>query len=620
MRTEYLTRLSAADGWQNIENDGRQDFRWSRPEAFFTLSDTPGRYRLQLCLGTPTPCVVRLLQNGQQIREFHLEEGWKSLFVDVDAVRGDNFTILTSREAGQHDADLGVMVSQVTCHPYVNNSFHVPDPEHFATLEKAPAGTRKPFISAYYYLWYFTETSRRDPLPMHGKKWSEGYLRALLQPPQYPTLGEYLMNDPSVIEAHIDWAADHGIDCFICNWEGMVGHRKFLSENLVHILQGSEKDGTFNPGKIPYSSHDSTGHGWDAVSQGWHSTGYQIRNLTRMKFSILLESRLLLDSWPPSLDDEKVFKVFGDAITYCAENFFGSPQWQRIDGRPVIYIYEMYSWAGTKEGFTAFRRHLDACVQKLDDPLTGHKYSGVYIVADVVFPFVHDEDRFVSFDAVTGYNTYRGWTTGELESIPDGWEAYGKKFYSCPGFQAYYQRFANWAKENAIGFIPSVIPRYNDRGVRGVVDHYAFPPMPEYSKSSSKDASAASLFIENIKQVLLYITDPPNMLNINSWNEWFEDTAIEPVGYFPSGPYPDFYNQGANVGTGTTQGRDMRVPDKVVVYGNAGHQWIDTPTALRKNGIDLTQGFFYPAYGFGYLEALLSFFGQIVRTNSGEKN
>ncbi|MDE7064629.1 MAG: glycoside hydrolase family 99-like domain-containing protein, partial [Desulfovibrionaceae bacterium] len=393
--------------------------------------------------------------------------------------------------------------------------------------------------------------------PLEGAKWSEGYLRALLQPPQYPTLGEYLMNDPNVIEAHIDWAADHGIDCFICNWEGMVGHRKFLSENLVHILQGSEEEGTLCPGKIPYSNKDSTGNGWDAESMGWSTTGYTIRNLQRMKFSILFESRLLVEQWPPNLKEKEVGTVFGNAITYCAENFFGSPQWQRIDGKPVVYLYEVWSWLGDTKDFQKFRKRLDAAVQSIDDPLTGEKFRGVYIIADLMYPYVEPQERFACFDAITGYQPYPPITTGELSGYAAEWQFYGAALFTCPAFQNYHKKYVRWCEEHGLALIPCVIPRYNDRGVRGACDHFAFPPASQAPYTDAADVMESKLFVSNIKAMLPYINRRVNMLNINSWNEWFEDTAIEPCGFDPSMPWPDWFGQGSNIGTSTVWGLSL---------------------------------------------------------------
>ena len=112
-------------------------------------------------------------------------------------------------------------------------------------------------MSAYYYLWFYTETGCRSQLPIGEGKWKGRYTRALLNPPQYPLVGEYVSNDPVVIETQIEWAADLGIDCFICEWEGMNGHRSYISRNLVQILQGDASQGTYSANKIRFSSHDS---------------------------------------------------------------------------------------------------------------------------------------------------------------------------------------------------------------------------------------------------------------------------------------------------------------------------------------------------------------------------
>ncbi len=593
-------------GWKIDEDEKKKHgFVWALRNAYFKIDSTQDFYRLQITLGTPVECRITLNQNNVEKRNFDLNPGWYSLYTEIRAADGNEFSLITERDVPGFPEDLGVMVSDIIAHDYCDNSFY----KNCGMFEqKFSAG--KPFISAYYYLWYFSDISSRCKLTMEAKKWGEGYLRAMLTPPQYPTLGEYVMNDPNVIEAHIDWAVDHGIDCFICNWEGMFGHRKFLSENLVHILQGRTEDGTLTPGKIPYSSTDSTGHGWDAISQGWDMTGYAIRNLERMKFSILFESRLLVQQWPPSLKEEEPYTAFGDAVTYCAENFFASPQWHRINDRPVIYIYEVYPWIGDEEEFRKFRDYLDQKVQQIDDSLSGGKFKGLYIVADVLFSFIETQDRFACFDAITGYNPYRSWTTGELQELPQDWKPLGSEYYNCKGFNEFYTRYKNWCLQHRISMIPSVISRYNDRAVRGALDHYAYPPVSVAPYTDVEDARKGTLFINNIESVLPYIDPEINMININSWNEWFEDTAIEPVGYFPSGPYPDYFAQGDNVGTSTTMGWDTRVPEKVVVYGANGHQWIETPTELREKGIDLTQGHAWPCYGFDYLIALKKFFSK----------
>lgn len=598
-----LQEIELKDGWKNNPEDRKNGFQWSKLSATFYSESKSPNYRLQITLGTPTACIVRLYQSAKLLRTFSLNEGWYSLYTEIDGSNGADFTLTTDRSQNLEE-NLGVMVSRLEAKSYPNNSFYMAKREDTTSTFQPD----KPFISAYYYLWYFSEKSDRCTKPMEATKWKEGYLRALLDPPQYPTLGEYMMNDPNVIEAHIDWAADHGIDCFICNWEGMVGHRKFLSENLVHILQGSTEDGTLTPGKIPYSTNDSTGNGWDAVSQQWDSTGYAIRNLERMKFSILFESRLLVEQWPPNLKENEPYKAFGDAVTYCAENFFCSPRWQRIDGKPVIYIYEVYPWIGDDADFRRFRTFLDDKVRQIDDPLTGEKFKGLYIVADVMFSFVEVQDRFSCFDAITGYNPYRSWTTAELADVELDWKPLGSDFYRCKAFKDFYTRYDQWSKKHSIPIIPSVITRYNDRGVRGATDHYAFPPVSKWPYTDIDDARNATLFIDNLKSVLPYVDARTKMININSWNEWFEDTAIEPVGFFPQSPYPDFFGQGDNVGTSTTKGWDMRVPEKVVVYGANGHEWITTPPSLREKGIDLTQGYAWPCYGFDYLQALKKLF------------
>ena len=89
----------------------------------------------------------------------------------------------------------------------------------------------------------------------------------------------------------------------------------------------------------------------------------------------------------------------------------------------------------------------------------------------------------------------------------------------------YYQAQANWrSMSHQVGtsFIPAASPGFNDKGVR---DGH----VPLSRKLSEKD-EFGSLFKAMVEEALK-ITDSEtgNLFMITSWNEWHEDTQIEPV-------------------------------------------------------------------------------------------
>ena len=616
LNTTYL------DGFHTNENDGVRDFRWIEKCAemevdsiYYSLGSTS--IVATLPVGTPHDNFIRISVGSKVLIESELSPGWRVLRLELDLSTPNRIRIEVNKTFRDGLRSLGVMIGDLCLGTTITNTrFYLAKPDKNKTFSVSKS--IKPFISAYYYLWYFTPEGTRSKTNFSGK-WSEGYARALLEPPQYPTLGEYVMNDPEVIETHIDWAADHGIDCFICNWEGMRGHRKFLSENLVHILQGNRSGGTWSAGKTEFSVHDSTGYGWDAKSQGWNKNGYPIRNLERMKFSALIESRLIVETWPPAVNSIECLQAFTESVVYMAENFFGSPQWQRINNKPVVYFYEVYSWLGDEQDFKDFRESLDNSIANIFDPITKKLFSGLYIIADVVYPYPQDMDRLRAFDGLTGYQPYPPVNSSVAVKGNEGWRYRGRDLFHSPSFEEYHSNFKSWGEKNVRAIIPTVIPKYNDRGVRGAIDNYAYPPCSTEPYQDISDATSATLFKKNIDAQLRWMTPDVNMLNINSWNEWFEDTSIEPVGYFPEMKIPDYCVQSSNVGLSTRHGHDMRVPDKIVIYDHHGHTWIDTPESIKKAGIDITQGYEWPCYGFDYLFALKDFFGLSYPTKNTEE-
>lgn len=307
-----------------------------------------------------------------------------------------------------------------------------------------------PTVGVYYYPWY----GGND---FHGGK----YLREHLDPVQLPELGEYNDRDNEVIKQHLEWCEYAGIGLWVSSWWGPGKMTdKTLKDNIL--------------------KHD---------------------DLNDMKIALFYET----SSRIPDFTD--VSKVESD-MNYIAENYFNHPNYFKIDGRAVLFIYltRVLSRNGVLESTLDIMRNT-----------ANQAGFDIYIVGDQVFGKPPSTtDHIALLDAITNYDVYG--SSG------------GKMYATQEKVNNYYADQAGWrSKAHQVGtsFVPASAPGYNDTGVRD-----GHVPL---SRKLSEDDEFGSLFEAMVNEAL-QITDSEtgNLFMITSWNEWHEDTQIEPVAKAPA--------------------------------------------------------------------------------------
>mmetsp|Transcript_17261 Transcript_17261/g.43067 ORF Transcript_17261/g.43067 Transcript_17261/m.43067 type:complete len:600 (+) Transcript_17261:136-1935(+) len=196
-------------------------------------------------------------------------------------------------------------------------------------------------------------------------------------------------------------------------------------------------------------------------------------------------------------------------IQHMCENYFDHPNYYLKDERPVIVVHVtrlLHSEGVLEEAILTMRSEASKCGKN------------IYIIGDQVFESAPDPDDaftpFWYFDAVTNFDVYGS------SGRPGG-------FVGKDAVDDYYREQALW-KEQALAencqYIPPVSPGYNDRGVRLEEDHLAM------SRRLTQGSEEGSLFWYQLKQALPLVSeDIDNMVLLNSFNEFHEDTQIEPV-------------------------------------------------------------------------------------------
>lgn len=331
-----------------------------------------------------------------------------------------------------------------------------------------------------------------------GAHWDRGYLRSQLDTPEQPALGEYDSRDAGVIAQHYAWAHRYGVDVFFCSWAG----------------PGGFDDLTIRDDLLPS----------------------QARGPTRI--ALLYESLQRLGLGPDNLvhlDEQAISRLVND-FDYLARTSFDAPGYYRIDGRPVVVLYASRIYRGpVAEAIAAVRQHLRTTFG-IDPFLVGD---------EVDWNDPPDPARIRLFDAITGYTLYSRTQAG-------GWPTQ-TRFLQQSGRRL--REFQAVAAAEGVAFIPGSLPGFNDRGVRPEDDHHVLPGQLE------PGGAPGSLFASSLGLAGTLVDPRLRLLTVTSWNEWHEDTQIEPTA--PAAPS-------------------------------------DGPTAV-------TQGYPYGAYGFSLLDHLAQF-------------
>jgi hypothetical protein len=299
-----------------------------------------------------------------------------------------------------------------------------------------------------------------------GAHWNRGYTRAQLAIPERPLLGEYDSRDPAAIAAQYAWAQRYGVDVFVCSWWGPGGYNDLTIRNRLLA----------SPARGP------------------------------TKISLLYESLQRLGIGPDArvhLDAANTATMISD-FAYLARTYFIDPGYYRIDGRPVATIYATRIFRGNLAGLVGALR---ATVEAIDgvDP---------YLIGDEVdWDSAPDPARIELFDAITGYTLYS-------RTQPSGWPT---RTRFLARIERHVRSYARIAAAEGVGFIPDAMPGFNDRGFRPADAHHVLPP------AVGPRAGPTSLFGASLAAAGALVDPALGVLAVTSWNEWHEDTQIEPT-------------------------------------------------------------------------------------------
>jgi hypothetical protein len=219
-----------------------------------------------------------------------------------------------------------------------------------------------------------------------------------------------------------------------------------------------------------------------------------------LKYAIHYESTGRLGTF-----DNPNFSNLVPDFRYLATNYFQDPNYLQIDGRPVVFMYVTRAYFNTQASRDA--------VANLRSTIQAEFHVNPFIVGDDLFGSINLQ-RAMLWDAVTDFDVYgtsiqsRGSTSAALSHLTG----------------VYNSALQSLAPTN-VAFIPTASPGFNDSGVRT-----GHPAAPRYM-TDNPNSKEGDLFARMLNEVVVPRTDPKadDILMINSFNEWHEDTQIEPT-------------------------------------------------------------------------------------------
>ncbi len=295
--------------------------------------------------------------------------------------------------------------------------------------------------------------------------------------PLVPLWGYENEADPKVVEKKIDAAVSHGVNVFIYDWY-WYGGRPFLEDALDKGFLGAANNG-------------------------------------KMKFFIMWANHHVCKLWDNKAADKEWDKPiwiggvseaeFPSLVARWIRQYFGRSNYYRIDGKPVLMIYELKTFIDGVGGREAAKRSLDVLRRECERAGLG----GVYImVCD--FAITRKDLDGLGVDGATIYNLVHWNMIKDHEEYGEWAEKAQRRFRAAKeelGVRDYFAHASVGWDTNA---------RYPANSVQPTATN-ATPRQFEVVLGRAKDWTDCH-------------TRPgaPKLVTINSWNEWTESSYLEP--------------------------------------------------------------------------------------------
>jgi hypothetical protein len=302
-----------------------------------------------------------------------------------------------------------------------------------------------------------------------------------------PLLGYYDSRDISVFDKHIDWATGHGIDFFMMVWvcpsnypapRGQE-HQPRIDLNFRDLLNKSH---LLNSGEIEFTLL------YDPL--------INIVELGRYE----MDERIG-DHWGMDLGKSQNRETLLGDFRYMSQ-YFSHPAWLRINGKPLLYVFGAPLFIGrdlssepARKVFSEIRREL-----------------GVFLVGDF---------------GLVGYLPSQGTESARLRAYVELAEAFdgvsdflpfkpNPEQRSMDHVRRTYGEWSKYGRQKGFALIPTTSPGYD------TTNRYAPDPPMMVMPRSLQDFSGRT------RVGLDYLDPKIRTLLITSFNDWYEDTMIEP--------------------------------------------------------------------------------------------
>lgn len=330
-------------------------------------------------------------------------------------------------------------------------------------------------LGAYYYIWY----GRPTLSIIGGGVWRWGYTN-------HPALGEYNHLDKEVISRHIDWSKAAGIDFWAVRWVDSGSWDDIaLKDHFLSHPRSSEMKFCINYDAIP------------ALNR------YQFHTYPNYDFDELYT--------PQKTKGDKFLEDFD----YLAKTYFNLPQYLKIEGKPVVILYNASAYRNMEKYFA--------------------KLPPLFLIADAVcWAGARISKRNLNFL----------WETSPKEAVKTVWRAFrrnnlknyendiklSKHFRAITGYNMYsqnrldnflenvdgvFRKFHEYAKSQNLHFVPNVMPGYDDRNQNGL-------------RRLTLGRKAGEFYKDYWRIAKKYLDPDLPLVLLTTFNEWHEGTEIEP--------------------------------------------------------------------------------------------